>query len=221
MDSCQVYFIKVTHTGRHAGVVEAYNLSLGLDDIRHLGGWSIGQMEAFYAPRNPDTAIILKLDCQHRTLINRLITARPDIFENEEFLAFKAKPQQKISDHENHANFFPKEVPVNSDNIVGALKGLADKIQQSNTQMDVFRSTLNDDRLSDRQRQQAQLQYRQHGWQLAQYHQESQMLSYQRTTMPLLRPHPPSPQWRDFQQQQQSEWQQLTCLRTFDLSALL
>lgn len=53
MRSCQVYSLKVTHTGWHAGVVEAYNLSLGLEDIQHLGHWSMGQMEAFYASWNP------------------------------------------------------------------------------------------------------------------------------------------------------------------------
>ncbi|GJJ67844.1 hypothetical protein EMPS_00190 [Entomortierella parvispora] len=53
MRSCQVYSLKVTHTVRRAGVVKAYNLGLGLEDIRHLGRWSMGQMEAFYAPRNP------------------------------------------------------------------------------------------------------------------------------------------------------------------------
>jgi hypothetical protein len=53
MNSCQVYSMKVTHTSCHAGVVEAYNLSLGLKDICHLGRWLMGQMEAFYMPQNP------------------------------------------------------------------------------------------------------------------------------------------------------------------------
>ncbi|KAG0009279.1 hypothetical protein BGZ82_004120, partial [Podila clonocystis] len=53
MRACLVYSTKVTHSGRHAGTSEAYHLGLSLDNIRHLGRWVIGQMESFYAPRNP------------------------------------------------------------------------------------------------------------------------------------------------------------------------
>ncbi|KAF9198321.1 hypothetical protein BGZ49_000877 [Haplosporangium sp. Z 27] len=53
MRSCEVYSTKVTHSGRHAGTAEAYKLGLNLDHIRHLGRWVMGQMENFYAPKNP------------------------------------------------------------------------------------------------------------------------------------------------------------------------
>jgi len=70
MRSCQVYYLKVTHTGRHAGVVKAYNLGLGLEGIRHLGRWSMGQTEAFYAPRNPINCVRDGL-FQKRTVLYR------------------------------------------------------------------------------------------------------------------------------------------------------
>ncbi|KAF9536139.1 hypothetical protein BGW38_010290, partial [Lunasporangiospora selenospora] len=53
MRTCKVFSTKVTHSGRHAGTSEAYRLGLSLDNIRHLGRWVMGQMEAFYAPKNP------------------------------------------------------------------------------------------------------------------------------------------------------------------------
>ncbi|KAF9969414.1 hypothetical protein BGZ73_008230, partial [Actinomortierella ambigua] len=53
MESCEVYSSRLTHSGRHAGCSEAYNRGLSMDDIRHLGRWSMGQMENFYAPKNP------------------------------------------------------------------------------------------------------------------------------------------------------------------------
>ncbi|KAI1280072.1 hypothetical protein EDD11_001438, partial [Mortierella claussenii] len=53
MRSCEVYSTKVTHSGRHAETTEAYHLGLNMDHIRHLGRWTMGQMEAFYAPKNP------------------------------------------------------------------------------------------------------------------------------------------------------------------------
>ncbi|KAK3805719.1 MAG: hypothetical protein JOS17DRAFT_612678 [Linnemannia elongata] len=53
MRTCEVYSTKVTHSGRHAGTSEAYRLNLSLDHIRHLGRWVLGQMESFYAPKNP------------------------------------------------------------------------------------------------------------------------------------------------------------------------
>ncbi|KAF9079240.1 hypothetical protein BGX27_006748, partial [Mortierella sp. AM989] len=53
MHSCDVYTTKVTHAGRHSGTTEAYRLGLNLDHIRHLGRWVMGQMESFYAPKNP------------------------------------------------------------------------------------------------------------------------------------------------------------------------
>jgi hypothetical protein len=53
MRNCDVYSTKVTHSGRHAGTAEAYKLGLNLDHIRHLGRWVMGQMENFYAPKNP------------------------------------------------------------------------------------------------------------------------------------------------------------------------
>lgn len=39
--------------GRHSGTSEAYHLGLNLDQIRLLGRWSMGQMEAYYVPKNP------------------------------------------------------------------------------------------------------------------------------------------------------------------------
>ncbi|KAF9186252.1 hypothetical protein BGZ50_002581 [Haplosporangium sp. Z 11] len=53
MRNYKVYFIKMTHSGRHVGVSEAYQLGLSLANIRHLGQWEIGQMEDFYASKNP------------------------------------------------------------------------------------------------------------------------------------------------------------------------
>ncbi|KAF9992009.1 hypothetical protein BGZ79_003640 [Entomortierella chlamydospora] len=53
MRSCEVYTTKVTHSGRHSGTTEAYRLGLNLDHICHLGRWVMGQMENFYAPKNP------------------------------------------------------------------------------------------------------------------------------------------------------------------------
>lgn len=53
MHACQVYSSKITHAGRHAGTKEAYDLKLNLEHIRHLGRWVMGQMENFYAPKNP------------------------------------------------------------------------------------------------------------------------------------------------------------------------
>ncbi|GJJ75411.1 hypothetical protein EMPS_07769 [Entomortierella parvispora] len=53
MRTCEVYSTKVTHGGRHAGTSEAYHLGLELEHIRHLGRWVMGQMENFYAPKNP------------------------------------------------------------------------------------------------------------------------------------------------------------------------
>jgi hypothetical protein len=35
------------------GTSEAYRLNASLDHIRHLGRWVKGQMESFYAPKNP------------------------------------------------------------------------------------------------------------------------------------------------------------------------
>lgn len=53
MEASYVYSPKLTHSGHHAGVSEAYERGLSLDDIRHLGQWVMGQMENFYAPKNP------------------------------------------------------------------------------------------------------------------------------------------------------------------------
>ncbi|KAF9535224.1 hypothetical protein BGW38_010432, partial [Lunasporangiospora selenospora] len=53
MRTCEVYSTKVTHSGRHAGTSEAYQLNQSLEHILHLGRWVIGQMESFYAPKNP------------------------------------------------------------------------------------------------------------------------------------------------------------------------
>ncbi|KAG0299599.1 hypothetical protein BGZ99_004088, partial [Dissophora globulifera] len=53
MQACEVYSTKVTHSGRHAGTAEAYRLGLSASGVRHLGRWIIGQMENFYAPKNP------------------------------------------------------------------------------------------------------------------------------------------------------------------------
>lgn len=53
MHACNVYSAKLTHAGHHAGVSEAYERGLSMDDIRHLGCWVMGQMENFYAPKNP------------------------------------------------------------------------------------------------------------------------------------------------------------------------
>lgn len=51
--SCGIASTKITHGGRHAGTSEAYHLGLDFDHIRHLGRWVMGQMENFYAPKNP------------------------------------------------------------------------------------------------------------------------------------------------------------------------
>ncbi|KAG0373679.1 hypothetical protein BGX24_011383 [Mortierella sp. AD032] len=51
--ACDVCSAKLTHSGRHVGVSEAYGKGLSMDDIRHLGRWVMEQMENFYAPKNP------------------------------------------------------------------------------------------------------------------------------------------------------------------------
>ncbi|CAO3571403.1 unnamed protein product [Mortierella alpina] len=51
--ACGVYSPRNTHMGRHSGTSEAYHLGLNLDQIRLLGRWSMGQMEAYYVPKNP------------------------------------------------------------------------------------------------------------------------------------------------------------------------
>ena len=263
MRSCQVYSLKVTHTGRHAGVVEAYNLGLTLEDIRHLGRWSMGQMEAFYAPRNPingafamahfknepyfierdlvtpplelqrkifsciedtfdvdhpelrdswikdcesqmkaidptipteddlhfvpadsdsnektakslvqsaivdrkaflqllvrlrrvilqDAVIFRMKDSQGRTLTNSLITSRPDVFESPIFLQFEADLLEAIEKHRRQANLFPKEIVVDGEAVVGAVNGLADKVQQLTVTTSALQATLSQDRNQER-----------------------------------------------------------------------
>lgn len=263
MRSCQVYSLKVTHTGRHAGVVEAYNLGLGLEDIRHLGRWSMGQMEAFYAPRNPingafmmahfknepyfierdlvtpplelqwkifswieetfdvdhpelqdswikdcesqmkavdptvpteddlhfvpadsdsnektakslvqsaivdrkaflqllvrlrrvilqDAVVSRKKDSQGRTLSNSLIDSRPDLFESPLFLQFEADLLSAMEKHRLQANLFPKEIAVDGEAVVGAVNGLADKVQQLTVTTSALQATLSHDRNQER-----------------------------------------------------------------------
>jgi hypothetical protein len=80
-----------------------------------------------------------------------------DIFECTEFLAFKERLLQKMSDYHNHVNLFPKEVLVNSNNITMAINGLADQIQQLNVWIDSLELSMSDSRLSNEQWYQKQL----------------------------------------------------------------
>lgn len=258
MRSCQVYSLKVTHTGWHAGVVEAYNLGLGLEDIQHLGHWSMGQMEAFYAPWNPingafmmahfknepyfiehdlitpplelqwkifswieetfdtdhpelqdswikdcesqmkaidptvpteddlhfvladsdpdektakslvqsaivdrktflqlfvqlhqvilqDAVIFCKKDSQGQTLSNSLIDSRQDIFECPLFLQFEADLLGAMEKHHQQANLFPKEITVDGEAVIGAVNGLANKVQQLAMTTSALQATLRND----------------------------------------------------------------------------
>ncbi|GJJ67805.1 hypothetical protein EMPS_00151 [Entomortierella parvispora] len=267
MRSCQVYSLKVTRTGRRAGLVEAYNLGLGLEDIRHLGRWSMGQMEAVNAPRNPvngafamahfqnepyfverdlvtpplelqrkifswiektfdvdhpelrdswiedcqsqmkaidptepteddlhympprsdsnektgedlvqsaavdrkaflqllvrlrrvilqDAVIFRRKDSQGRTLTNSLITSRPDIFESPLFLKFEADLLAAIEKRRQHVNLLPREITVDVEVVVGAVNGLADKVQQLAMTTSALQATLNHDQTQDLAREQ-------------------------------------------------------------------
>ncbi|KAF9582877.1 hypothetical protein BGW38_010632 [Lunasporangiospora selenospora] len=76
MNACGVVSTKVTHSGRHAGTTEAYNLGLNLEDIRHLGRRVMGQMENFYAPKSP-----IKEECNREMLgVNPNEVTEADVF---------------------------------------------------------------------------------------------------------------------------------------------
>ncbi|KAH7030280.1 hypothetical protein BKA57DRAFT_226050 [Linnemannia elongata] len=53
MRACEIFSVRLTHAGRHAGTKEAFKLGLGIQDIQHLGRWVMNQMMSFYAPKNP------------------------------------------------------------------------------------------------------------------------------------------------------------------------
>ncbi|KAG0048596.1 hypothetical protein BGZ83_006452 [Gryganskiella cystojenkinii] len=53
MRDCEIFSVRLTHAGRHAGTKEAFKLGLGILDIQHLGRWVRSQMMNFYAPKNP------------------------------------------------------------------------------------------------------------------------------------------------------------------------
>ncbi|KAG0312590.1 hypothetical protein BG000_006185, partial [Podila horticola] len=53
MRACEIFSVRLTHAGRHAGCKEAFKLGLGIEDIQHLGRWVMSQMMSFYAPKNP------------------------------------------------------------------------------------------------------------------------------------------------------------------------
>ncbi|KAK3807502.1 MAG: hypothetical protein J3R72DRAFT_499432 [Linnemannia gamsii] len=53
MRACEIFSVRLTHAGRHAGCKEAFKLGLGIEDIQHLGRWVVSQMMSFYAPKNP------------------------------------------------------------------------------------------------------------------------------------------------------------------------
>ena len=53
MRACEIFSVRLTHAGRHAGTKEAFKLGLGIQDIQHLGRWVMSQMMSFYAPKNP------------------------------------------------------------------------------------------------------------------------------------------------------------------------
>ncbi|KAG0312553.1 hypothetical protein BG000_006197, partial [Podila horticola] len=93
-----------------------------------------------------DAVIFRKKDSQGRTLSNSLIDSRPDIFECPLFLQFEADLLGAMEKHRHQANLFPKEITVDGEAVVGAVNGLADKVQQLAMTTSALQATLSNDR---------------------------------------------------------------------------